>query len=97
MIEHRLVGVLHVRDACYIRAPTEGITQSPPAPAVCVTLTMPVDVLCAVQVSYGLKADRAESVRARKIRMYLSGARSSHWSQLGLVRCAHVAYVPSRG
>eukprot|EP00041_Stephanoeca_diplocostata_P041860 m.9228 g.9228 ORF g.9228 m.9228 type:complete len:457 (+) comp6859_c0_seq1:319-1689(+) len=39
----------------------------------------------AFMVSYGLKADRAESVRERKIRMYLSGARSSHWSQLGLL------------
>ena len=35
-------------------------------------------------VSYGLKDDRTEQVRRRKIMMYLNCYRSSHWSQLGL-------------
>ena len=35
-------------------------------------------------VSYGLKSDRAEEHRKRKIVLYLSGHRSNHWSQFGM-------------
>lgn len=35
-------------------------------------------------VSYGLKSDRSDAVRNNKILMYLTGQRTSHWSQLGI-------------
>ena len=34
-------------------------------------------------ISYGLKSDRTEEHRKRKVMLYLSGHRSNHWSQFG--------------
>jgi len=38
--------------------------------------------LC-VMVSYGKKSDRAEDVRRQKVLQYITGQRTTHWSQLG--------------
>jgi hypothetical protein len=35
-------------------------------------------------ISYGLKSDRTEVHRKRKVVLYLSGHRSNHWSQFGM-------------